>query len=167
MKQRNRKPPLPALLKSVLLLASALLLAVPATAQYQRRPPRREPPAEAMRLAEPPPEAGSWARMRVLPGDGEPQRPLPPRAGRRACINANGIAAAQLFGDAGIELTMRDGGMYRMFFATECPGLSFYQGFYYRRGKGGTLCAGRDVVGARSGGECPIASIVPVPKGER
>lgn len=67
-----------------------------------------------------------------------------------------------MFGDRGIELTMKSGRRYRMFFARDCPALSFYQGFYYRRATAGTLCAGRDAIGARSGGECPIASIIPV-----
>jgi hypothetical protein len=33
--------------------------------------------------------------------------------------------------------------------------------------KAGQLCAGRDVIGARSGGECPIASIIPVRRFKR
>ena len=100
--------------------------------------------------------------MRVTPGAPATPRTPPPGKGRTTCINVNGIAGAQLFGDAAIELTMRDGKHWRMFFAQECPALSFYQGFYYRRSKANMLCAGRDVVGARSGGECRIASIISV-----
>ncbi len=112
----------------------------------------------------PPPIAAppSWAKMAIIAGGPVSTRPAPPRAGRNRCISVNGLAGAQLYGDRAIEISMRDGRRYRMFFARECPGLSFYQGFYYRRGKAGQLCAGRDVVGARSGGECPIASIIPV-----
>ena len=73
-----------------------------------------------------------------------------------------GLAGAQLFGDRAIELSMKNGQRYRLFLAQECPALSFYQGFYYRRQRAGQLCAGRDVVGARSGGECTIASIIKV-----
>ena len=54
-----------------------------------------------------------------------------------------------------------------MFLDQECPALSFYQGFYYRRSKANIMCAGRDVIGARSGGECPIASIIAVEAPER
>ena len=57
---------------------------------------------------------------------------------------------------------MKNGQLYRLFLARECPALSFYQGFYYRPERAGQLCAGRDVIGARSGGECPIASIIAV-----
>ncbi len=124
-------------------------------------------PADAAPSRPPPPDAndslgGPWGRMTVTPGGPVDMRPAPPRAGRNRCIGVNNVAAAQLFGDRAIELTMRNGQRYRMFFARECQALSFYQGFYYRRLKAGQLCAGRDVIGARSGGECPIASILPV-----
>ncbi len=64
-------------------------------------------------------------------------RPAPPAAGHHRCVTVAHMA-----------------------FARDCPALSFYQGFYYRRSQQGALCAGRDVIVARSGGECPIASIV-------
>lgn len=125
-------------------LVSVLLLTVPAAAQ------------------EPEPPVGGWGRVPLAPGTPVNTRPQPPKEGRKACISVKYVAGAQLFGDSAIELTMKNGKRYRMFFARECPALSFYQGFYYRRQKAGQLCAGRDVVGARSGGECQIASIIPV-----
>lgn len=103
-----------------------------------------------------------WARVQVGPGSPVTTRPFPPKEGRNRCISVDGLAGAQLFGDRAIELSMRNGQRYRMFLARECPALSFYQGFYYRRQRAGQLCAGRDVIGARSGGECPIASIITV-----
>lgn len=103
-----------------------------------------------------------WVRMPVQRGNAVSARPFPPREGRRRCIPVAGMAGAQLFGDRGIEMNMSDGRRYRLFFANECPALSFYQGFYYKRRKAGQLCAGRDIIAARSGGECPIASIMPV-----
>lgn len=118
--------------------------------------------AAAEQRASPASLGAPWGRMPVGRGGPVDMRPSPPRAGRNRCIGVNNVAAAQLFGDRAIELTMRDGKRFRMFFARECQALSFYQGFYYRRMKAGQLCAGRDVIGARSGGECPIASILPV-----
>lgn len=116
--------------------------------------------------AEPEPVADAtpapWARVPIAPGSPVTTRPFPPKEGRKRCISVNGLAGAQLFGDRAIELSMRSGQRYRLFLARECPALSFYQGFYYRRQKAGQLCAGRDVIGARSGGECPIASIIVV-----
>jgi len=91
-----------------------------------------------------------------------PVRPPPPREGRKRCINVDHVAGAVVFGDQAVELTLSSGKRWRMVLAQGCPTLSFYQGFYYRRAQAGRLCAGRDVVIARSGGECAIVSIVPV-----
>lgn len=134
-------------------VGALLLLAVPALAQ---RPSPRDAPRRGTSLG------GPWGKMAVTPGGPVDMRPFPPRVGRTRCIGVNTVAGAQMFGDSAIELTMRDGRRFRMFFARECPALSFYQGFYYRRLNAGKLCAGRDVIGARSGGECPIAAIIPV-----
>jgi hypothetical protein len=103
-----------------------------------------------------------WKHLKVAPGAPVSTRPQPPKAGQKRCISVNTVAGAQLFGDRAVELTMKGGQRYRMFLAEECPALSFYQGFYYKPSKDGQLCAGKDVIGARSGGECGIASILPV-----
>ncbi|OYU13980.1 MAG: hypothetical protein CFE37_13270 [Alphaproteobacteria bacterium PA4] len=118
--------------------------------------------AAAPRPPEPAPAPAPWAHMPIERGQTVTTRPFPPRAGRNRCIRVQGMAAAQLFGDSAIEVQMNNGRRYRLFFARECPALSFYQGFYYRRQRAGQLCAGRDVIGARSGGECAIASIIAV-----
>jgi hypothetical protein len=143
-------------------LLTCTLMSMPAKAwapatRNQPRPPTSGEPS----LGAP------WGRMDVRPGGPVDMRPAPPREGRNRCIGVNAVAGAQLFGDSAIELTMQDGRRYRMFFSRECQALSFYQGFYYRRLKAGQLCAGRDVIGARSGGECPIASIIPVGRVKR
>ena len=142
-----------ALLLMALLLVGLLLAAGPASAQ-NRRAAVTEPQSF---------DGEAWRRVPVRPGGAAQSRPAPPRAGRNRCISINGIAAAQIFGDRAIELTMRGGGRWRLHLAQECPGLSFYQGFYYQQRKAGQLCAGRDAIGARSGGECAIAAIVAVP----
>ena len=87
-------------------------------------------------------------------------RPTPPAAGRATCVDVRRVAGAQVFGDAAVELTVQGGARWRMYFAQSCPALSFYDGFYYRRAEQGRLCAGRDAIIARSGGECAIASIM-------
>jgi hypothetical protein len=106
--------------------------------------------------------AAPWATVPFTPGVQVANRPFPPKEGRKRCISVMGLAGAQLFSDRTIELSMKNGQHYRLFLARECPALSFYQGFYYRRQRAGQLCAGRDVIGARSGGECPVASILAV-----
>lgn len=104
----------------------------------------------------------AWRRIPVRPGGSAAKTPMP-RKGGKQCIAVSTVAGAQLYGDRAIELTMKGGKRWRMILAEECPGLSFYQGFYYEQKQAGQLCAGRDAVGARSGGECGIAAIVPVP----
>lgn len=91
-------------------------------------------------------------------------RPEPPLSGRTTCVDVRSVAGAQLFGDASVELTLQGGARWRMYFAQGCPALDFYRGFYYRRAEQGRLCAGRDAVISRAGGECLIASILPVTK---
>lgn len=102
-------------------------------------------------------------RVRAIPGHGLANHTATTaRPGRSRCIGVDAVAGAVVFGDRAVELTMKDGARWRMSFAQSCPALSFYQGFYYRRAVAGRLCAGRDAVIARSGGECPIDAIVRV-----
>lgn len=143
----------------IVVLLAALLLHTPASAA----PPPPGPPAANAPL--PTFDGGAWRRVETRPGGPASQRPVPPRNGRHRCIEIGNVAAAQLFGEHLIELRMkgdagRPGERWRLHLAQNCPALSFYQGFYYRQRPDSRLCAGRDVVGARSGGECAIAAIV-------
>jgi len=108
-------------------------------------------------------------RVDVAPAPEQPRepRPEPPIAGRNTCIDVTRLAGAQLFGDTAVEVTLKNGARWRMHFEQGCPALDFYQGFYYRRAEQGRLCAGRDAVISRSGGECAIASIVQIHKAQR
>lgn len=84
------------------------------------------------------------------------------RLARTRCVGIDHVAGAVVFGDRAVELTMTDHSRWRMNLDAACPALGFYQGFYYRRAIAGRLCAGRDAIIPRSGGTCPIASIVRV-----
>ncbi|WP_310475559.1 DUF6491 family protein [Sandarakinorhabdus sp.] len=157
-------------------VAALLVMAGPAVAQNRRTLARATAPAQvpAQVLAQTPTiapqsfDGQAWRRVPVRPGGGEMLgRPPPPRAGRNRCIAVNAVAGAQLYGDRAIELTMRGGRRWRLHLAQDCPALSFYQGFYYQQKKTGQICAGRDAIGARSGGECAIAAIVQVPPAAR
>ena len=79
--------------------------------------------------------------------------------GRNACISTSRIRSAQIISDELIELDMRGGKRLQMKLADRCTGLSFDQGFYYRTNANGRLCAGFDVIMARSGSRCLIGSI--------
>ncbi len=102
------------------------------------------------------------ARVRARPGQGGSAGGTADRLARTRCVGIDHVAGAIVFGDRAVELSMTDHSRWRMSFDAACPALSFYQGFYYRRAVAGRLCAGRDAVIARSGGTCPIASIVRV-----
>ncbi|OYQ31207.1 hypothetical protein CHU93_04810 [Sandarakinorhabdus cyanobacteriorum] len=139
-------------------MAVLLGIAASAAAADRRAPP--PPPLQSF-------DGETWRRVPVRPGGAVPPalpRGKVPRAGRKRCIAIDTIAAAQLFGDRALELTLKGGRRWRLYLAQECPALSFYQGFYYQQKQAGELCAGRDVIGARSGGECAIASIMPAGK---
>jgi hypothetical protein len=158
---RNWRIILPAMLLPLLCMAQ------PAGA-LQPRPARRAAPVPAPTVQSF--DGQAWRRVPVRPGGpalADATRPQVPRQGRRRCIAVDTIAAAQLFGDRAIELTLKGGQRWRLYLAQECPALSFYQGFYYQQSQAGRLCAGRDVIGARSGGECAIASIMPAGKARR
>jgi hypothetical protein len=70
------------------------------------------------------------------------RRPAPPKAGRKRCINVEHVAGAIVYGDQAVELTLSAGKRWRMYLAQGCPTLSFYQGFYYRRGQAGGCAPG-------------------------
>ena len=102
----------------------------------------------------------SVARVHARPGQGGGSGAAAGRLARTRCVGVDHVAGAVVFGDRAVELTMTDHSRWRMSFDAACPALSFYQGFYYRRAVAGHLCAGRDAVISRSGGTCPIATIV-------
>ena len=74
-----------------------------------------------------------------------------------ACIDLGDILGAAVLAPGSVDLVMRGGDRVRARFAASCPALDYYSGFYIAPTKDGRICAGRDVVRDRAGGECPIA----------
>lgn len=72
------------------------------------------------------------------------------------CIAADGVAAAALSGPNRIDLIMRGGMRLRAEFSNNCPTLDYYRGFYLIPAADRRICADRDAVHARSGGQCEI-----------
>lgn len=125
-------------------IAALLALAAVSPADARRGPGGHRPPALARVPVEPP---------RIAPA-------APPEAWTvQRCVRADSVAGATVLGDRLIEVQTYGGERLRMTFARDCPFLGFYQGFYYRRGPSGQLCAGRDEVIDRSGIACPIEDI--------
>lgn len=121
-----------------LTMMAMLALAMPASAE---RPKVKRVPIEAPTLEVRPPDPSG-------------------KGAKRACVPVDAIAGAIVTSDRTVELRLRGGERWRMSFAEDCPALAYYQGFYYKRTQAGYLCAGRDAVMARSGGECPIKALV-------
>lgn len=72
------------------------------------------------------------------------------------CITMTDIQASAVIVPNSVDLAMRGGPRTRMRFERSCPGLDYYSGYYLVPNKDGKICAGRDVVRDRAGGECAI-----------
>ncbi len=73
------------------------------------------------------------------------------------CLPARAIAGAQLIAPDRVDFVLTGGQRIRAKLETSCPALDFYNGFYLRPdSEDGMVCAGRDAIHARSGGECQI-----------
>jgi hypothetical protein len=86
--------------------------------------------------------------------------PLPPIAWveRRAdsCVAMETLAGAAITRADSVDLVMADGKRMRARLDSDCHSLGFYSGFYVRPTEDGRICARRDTIRSRSGGECRI-----------
>jgi hypothetical protein len=83
----------------------------------------------------------------------------PGRRSARACFAAGRIAGAIVIDQRTLDLSVRAGRRFRLYFAQDCPHLGYYGGFYYRLNQDNQLCARRDSLMGRSGNSCRIAAI--------
>lgn len=72
------------------------------------------------------------------------------------CIAAADIAAAAVTSPASVDFGLRGGVRVRAQLEDECPALDYYGGFYVTPQPDGRICADRDAIRTRSGGECGI-----------
>lgn len=72
------------------------------------------------------------------------------------CLRLDQIAGAAVTEPRSVDLIVRGGQRYRARFSSSCPDLDYYGGFYILPTADGRVCADRDTVRARSGGECEI-----------
>ena len=72
------------------------------------------------------------------------------------CTSLNQIAGAVVVARDSVDLILRDGERMRAQFRSSCPALDFYSGFYMLPTEDRRICADRDSIHARSGGECEI-----------
>ena len=77
------------------------------------------------------------------------------RSGPR-CVSASRIAGATLLGQNSVDLILRDSSRLRARLENSCPALDYYRGFYVNATADGRICADRDAIRSRAGGECQI-----------
>jgi hypothetical protein len=74
------------------------------------------------------------------------------------CIAWAQIAGSGLLGQTSVDLVFRDNTRVRARLERHCPALDYYAGFYMAATPDGLICADRDSIRARTGGECRIDS---------
>ena len=72
------------------------------------------------------------------------------------CVAMAVIAGAAVVADDAIDLALKGGQRLRAQFSSHCPALDYYSGFYILPTDDGKICADRDVIRTRSGGQCEI-----------
>lgn len=81
------------------------------------------------------------------------------------CVATGAIAGATLLGRDSVDLILRDNSRVRARLENSCPALDYYHGFYISPNPDGMICADRDVIRSRVGGQCEIErfrSLAPV-----
>ncbi len=71
------------------------------------------------------------------------------------CIPARQIAGA-MPSASNVDLLMRDNSRVRARLVGRCAALDYYRGLYVDANPDGQLCAGRDAIRSRMGGQCEI-----------
>lgn len=86
-----------------------------------------------------------------------PAKPLKWKAKKGPkCVAMGAIAGAAVVADDAIDLVLKGGQRLRARFSSNCPALDYYSGFYILPTGDGRICAGRDVIRTRAGGQCEI-----------
>jgi hypothetical protein len=75
------------------------------------------------------------------------------------CVEVQTLAGATIAGADSVDLLLLDGKRIRARFNNSCPALDFYSGLYVRTNSDGKVCASRDSIRSRAGGECRIESL--------
>jgi len=72
------------------------------------------------------------------------------------CIEARQVVGAGHLGETSVDLVLRNTNWIRVQLSRRCPALDFYRGFYVNTEGDGRICADRDTIRSRAGGECAI-----------
>ena len=85
-----------------------------------------------------------------------PPRTLWREKGGPKCVDMADIQGAAIVAPQSVDVILRGGTRLRVRFAATCPALDYYSGFYIAPTRDGRICASRDVVRDRAGGECAV-----------
>jgi hypothetical protein len=98
-------------------------------------------------------------RVRRMPAAPVPRKPVAwkERKGPR-CISPGDLAGVLITKPGAVDMVMYGGKWLRAKLDGECRSLDFYSGIYLKPGTDGQVCADRDVIRARSGANCGIAT---------
>lgn len=80
------------------------------------------------------------------------------------CLTMSAVAGAAVIEEDSVDLILKGGQRVRAQFESSCPALDYYSGFYILPSEDGRICADRDSIHTRAGGECQITrfrSLVP------
>ena len=95
--------------------------------------------------------------IRIRPVRPDPTTRVEWREGKGPrCLPARAIAGASQLGQNSVDLMLRNGTRIRARLGSTCPALDYYDGFYITPGSDGFVCADREVIRSRVGGECEI-----------
>ncbi len=130
-----------ALLALVLGLSASAPAAEPREVQYAQMTVRGQLIVRVPRVRQPAP-AASLLQWKESKG---------PR-----CLPARAIVRAALLSENSVDLILRDRSRFRARLDTSCPELDYYYGFYITPNADGQVCADRDVIRSRVGGQCGI-----------
>ena len=72
------------------------------------------------------------------------------------CVPTRMIAGAAIIAPASVDFMLRDNRRIRARLDSSCPALDYYRGFYVTPNPDGQICADRDIIRSRMGGECGI-----------
>lgn len=93
---------------------------------------------------------------RYRPAGDPPRPPLFKEHKGPKCIDASAIGGAAVTTPDSVDFILKGGKRVRAKLQDECPSLDYYSGFYVRAPQDGKICADRDSVHTRSGGDCQI-----------
>jgi hypothetical protein len=72
------------------------------------------------------------------------------------CVTARSVIGASAMRRNSVDLVLRDRSRVRARLESNCPGLDYYRGFYVDGNRDGMICADRDSLRSRMGGQCEI-----------